>query len=162
MAGQTKLSAEAVDRPINYPDEAGNLHDFYERRAEIESVLNDTLRKIAERLLALVPDELEIWKESRFPDVDTIVRWLNDHKKFMDTKEGFVIEPSTDEEIDDEDEKTGLKDRADAIVKYKLLKKAWEGIIDVQIVEEEDPDDTSLYIHYSFLGATKSIFDEEK
>lgn len=111
-----------------------NLQEFFESRAMIEKMLDDTLDQKVKVLLALVPQELETYfKESVFD-----AKWLK--QLYSNT----LMYSSNSDKIKEPELYGFKKSKADVVRKMTLLKKAWEGIIDVDI------DDSDWYVEIRF------------
>jgi hypothetical protein len=113
-------------------DESVDFREYFDRRAEVTRVIEEELRVKAEQLIALIPAELQEWKDTEnFSDVESTAKWLEECQKYLATEEGYTFKVLTDKE---EETGNGLKSHADAERKFMLLKEAWKGIIDVKII----------------------------
>jgi len=110
-----------------------NLQEFFESRAMIEKMLDDTLDQKLKVLLALVPQELETYfKESVFD-----AKWLKQlysNTLMYSSNSDKIKEPGS----------YGFKSKTDVVRKLKLLKEAWKDIIEVKI------DDSDWYVEVRF------------
>ena len=111
--------------------------DNWGKRKEAEALFNKTignldeeLKKIAKKLMNLIPPELKIFKGNFFyPEKqfhETLAKWMKAWEK--DSWPSDKIKDLTN---------YGFKDMDDAYKKLKLLRKAWKGIINV-VVEYDD------------------------
>ncbi|MFZ2151387.1 MAG: hypothetical protein WAZ12_01140 [Candidatus Absconditicoccaceae bacterium] len=111
-----------------------NLQEFFESRAMIEKMLDDTLEQKLKVLLALVPKELETYfQESSFD-----AKWLKD--MYSNT----LMNSCNNDKIKEPESYGFKKSKADVVRKMKLLKEAWKDIIDVDI------DNRSWYVEVRF------------
>jgi len=123
-----------------------NLQEFFESRIMIERMLDDVLEQKLKVLLALVPKELETYfKESLFD-----ANWLNN--LYSNT----IMFSCNNDKIKEPEIYGFQKSKADVVKKMTLLRKAWKGIIDVDI------DNSNWYVEVRFKMILESKKNELK
>lgn len=113
-----------------------DLAELRQRRTEIIAALDRETSVVAERLVALVPGELQQYSEEVLHPASTFVSTILQYG----SREDKIKEPAD----------YGFEDKDDAAAKMRLLKEVWSGVIDVEI------DDTSdWYVHVVFKSANQ-------
>jgi hypothetical protein len=104
-----------------------DLVTYFQERNETLKALDQKLSELAEKLLALVPQELQVFKAETLSDIN---KWLC-NLAFWSAADTYM----NDKIKDPQD--YGFTGLDDAYNKMQLLKKAWAGIIDIEITREK-------------------------
>jgi len=126
------------------------LYTFLAEREKVFDAYRAELAKIVADLLALVPDELNDFKEAVFPSIELAIdffenlysnskRWIWNTGKLKNLWE------------------YGFEDDEEAVRKLVLLKEAWNDWIDVNVISPLESGDSYVKIEYKLKKETSSL-----